>query len=135
MRIDAECAAHGRDHVVDGCVAILQASGIDEDLVLVLGGEHGALVVAGGDGGLAGYWPRVWAARGLLHCWAPRAEPALQHALGDDAWRVREMAAKVVARHGVGACFDEVLGLRDDAVPRVREAALRAVRRLTEDLA
>jgi len=49
-----------------------------------------------------GYWVRVWAARGLLHGWqesaADVAVPAIKKAFKDDAWRVREMAAKVVRR-------------------------------------
>jgi hypothetical protein len=31
----------------------------------------------------------------------------------DKAWRVREIAAKVIARHGVGDAFDSVAGLRN----------------------
>jgi hypothetical protein len=41
------------------------------------------------------------------------------------------MAAKVVAKHQVGAAFDAVTGLRDDPVPRVRAAAERATVMLT----
>ena len=52
-------------------------------------------------------------------------------ALGDRAWRVREMAAKVVAAHRVGQALDAVAAIRDDPVPRVRVAAERAVVLLT----
>ncbi|MGI8879926.1 MAG: hypothetical protein ACR2KJ_05305 [Jatrophihabitans sp.] len=44
------------------------------------------------------YWPRVWAARGLLHAYLPSARNAIVGSLDDPAWRVREMAAKVVRR-------------------------------------
>lgn len=44
---------------------------------------------------------------------------------------VREMAAKVVARHRVGGALDAVAPLRDDPIPRVRAAAHRAVVLLT----
>lgn len=39
----------------------------------------------------------MWAARSLLYAWDVEAVPAVLGALGDEAWRVREMAAKVVA--------------------------------------
>ncbi len=55
---------------------------------------------------------------------------ALVRATGDEAWRVREMAARVIARHRFDA-LDAVVGLRDDPVPRVRVAANRAVAVLT----
>jgi HEAT repeat protein len=77
------------------------------------------------------YWHRVWAARGLLWAWDGTALPALREALRDDAWRVREMAAKVVARNLVGDALPDVEPLRRDPVPRVRAAAARAVVRLT----
>jgi hypothetical protein len=41
--------------------------------------------------------------------------------------RVREMAAKVVARNLVGDALDDVAPLREDPVRRVRVAATRAV--------
>ena len=45
--------------------------------------------------------------------------------------KLREMAAKVVARHLVGDLLSAVADLRTDPVPRVRAAADRAVARLT----
>jgi len=41
------------------------------------------------------------------------------------------MAAKVVARHLVGEATGAVADLREDPVPRVRQAAQRALVRLT----
>ena len=73
----------------------------------------------------------MWAARGLLHAWDDSATEAIIHATDDEAWRVREMAGKVVARHRVGDALDAVAALRDDPVPRVRAAAQRAVVILT----
>lgn len=55
------------------------------------------------------------------------AAPAIIRATADEAWRVREMAAKVIARHRVGDALAAVVALRDDPVPRVRAAADRAV--------
>jgi hypothetical protein len=71
---------------------------VDDDLVLTLGGEPAGYVLSGGEGGKEGYWPRVWGARGLLHAWDDAATDAIIHATTDEAWRVREIAAKVIAR-------------------------------------
>jgi hypothetical protein len=135
QRVAAECARRGRDAFVAGCIALLDGrpGDVDDDLVLALGGEHGRSVLDGWNGGKTGYWPRVWAARGLLHAWDDTATDAIIRATSDDAWRVREMAAKVVARHRVGDALDAVAALRGDAVPRVRAAAERSVIALTAD--
>ncbi|HIT75279.1 MAG TPA: hypothetical protein IAA98_06825 [Candidatus Avipropionibacterium avicola] len=77
--------------------------------------------------GLA-YWPRVWAARSLLHQWHPVAEPAILHGLTDDHWRVREMCAKVAAAHALSSAADACAQLAaHDGSARVRIAALRAI--------
>jgi HEAT repeat protein len=76
------------------------------------------------------YWPRTWAGRALLYVWddaEPLLVPAVVGALADPFWRVREMAAKVVARHEVGQAGEALIPLLDDEVPRVRAAAVRAV--------
>ena len=76
------------------------------------------------------YWVRTWAARGLLHGWheaaADVAVPAIVGALHDDAWRVREMAAKVVRRWQITDAAADLALLENDDVPRVRAAAERA---------
>jgi HEAT repeats len=160
QRIVAECARPGGGAaLIAGCVALLSGrpDDVDDRLITVLGGEAAGQVLDGGEGGRSGYWPRVWAARGLLHAWddhAAETEPteteptetepaetepaetepatdAIIRALGDHAWRVREMTAKVVAAHRVGRAIDAVAALRDDPVPRVRAAAERAIVQLT----
>lgn len=73
------------------------------------------------------YWLRVWGTRGLLWNWDARALPSLRAALGDEHWRVREMAAKVVARHLVDELQPDVAQLIQDSTPRVRAAASRAL--------
>jgi HEAT repeat protein len=130
--VAAECQRRGKPAVISGCIDLLQGRhDVDDALVLALGGPPAQYVLGGGAGGKAGYWPRVWAARGLLHAWDDRATPVIIQATTDDAWRVREMAAKVIARHRIGDAFTAVAELRDDQVPRVRAAAGRAVVILT----
>ena len=131
QNIQAECERRGRDAVVAGCISLLDAQGGDEALIIALGGEAAGYVLSGGEGGPGGYWPRVWAARGLLHAWSDAATPAVIRATSDDAWRVREMAAKVITKHKVGDALDSVVALSDDRVPRVRAAASRAVMTLS----
>ena len=133
QRVAAECARRGQLAVVTGCVDLLSGrhDAVDDALVLALGGLHAQYVLGGGEGGMTGDWPRVWAARGLLHQWDDTAAPAIIAATEDPAWRVREMAAKVVARHQVAEAFTAVAALRNDQVPRVRAAAERAVAVLT----
>jgi hypothetical protein len=132
-RILAECARRGNDALVSGCVALIEGryDDMDDSLVIALGGDHGRNVLHGYNGGKAGYWPRVWAARGLLHAWNDAATGAIIMATADEAWRVREMAGKVIARHHVGAALQAVAALRADKVQRVRAAAERAVVTLT----
>jgi len=117
--------------VVSGCIDLLAGREVDDGLILALGGPPAEYVLSGYGGGREGYWPRVWGARGLLHAWDDSATAAIIRATTDDAWRVREMAAKVIARYRVGDALPAVAGLRDDDVPRVRLAAGRAVAALT----
>ncbi len=133
--IRAECGRRGTEVVISGCLAILDGSAIDSQLLAVLAGPAAQSVIDGAEGGLTGYWPRVWALRGLLYAWSDDATPALLGVFADPSWRVREMAAKVVARHVVGDAFDEVVELQHDPTPRVRAAAQRAVAVLVDDRA
>jgi hypothetical protein len=130
--IEAECRRRGKPALVAACIDLLQGRhDVDDALLLALAGPAAEAVISGQAGGRTGYWPRVWAARGLLHSWDDSAAPAIIHATTDDAWRVREMAAKVIARHRVGEAFNAAAGLRHDQVPRVRAAAERAMVMLT----
>jgi hypothetical protein len=125
--VAAECERRGIGPVVAGCIDLLDGRGADDTLIVALGGPAAEYVLAGREGGRGGYWPRVWAARGLLHAWSDDAGPAIIRATTDDAWRVRELAAKVIARHRVGDALAAVAVLKDDPVLRVRSAADRAV--------
>jgi hypothetical protein len=131
--VELECARRGRDQLVDGCVALLEGRDVDDALIIALGGPVAQVVLHDGPRQRNQYWRRVWAARGLLHAWEPRAEGAIIVATGDEHWRVREMAAKVIARHRVDAGLEAVAELRADPVPRVRAAAERATVLLTAD--
>lgn len=127
--VEQECARRGRDDVVAGCIELLNGYEADPDLILALGGPPARWVVTGEQAGPP-YWLRVWAARGLLWAWDDVALPSLLLALTDEAWRVREMALRVVARHRLEDALTTVADLQEDPVPRVRAAASRALVRL-----
>jgi hypothetical protein len=129
QRVEAECARRGKAAVVADCIAVLRGA-TDPDLLVSLAGA-GAEKFFDGREHHDTYWFRVWALRGLLWAWDARATDVVCASLRDEAWRVREMAAKVVARHLVGDCMPAVATLQHDPVPRVRAAASRALVRLT----
>jgi HEAT repeat protein len=132
-RIQQACAVHGSQEVARWCAELLTRQVAYDDPHLPsltwLGGAHAATELRRGELEARGqdYWPRVWAARGLLHIWTPETSPAVVQALTDPAWRVREMAAKVVRRYEIGEAADRLDALLADDVPRVRAAALRAL--------
>lgn len=129
-RVNAECRRRGADVFVSRCVEVLNGRDVDDAFLHVLGGPHAAQVLSGAEGGRHGYWPRVWATRGLLYAWDASATDVLIAATDDAAWRVREMTAKVIARHRVGEALNAAAALQHDPVARVRAAAERAVRTL-----
>lgn len=131
QRAATKCARRGRLAVIRGCVDVLDGRDLDEELVVDLVGAPAEYVLSGHEGGRDGRWPRVWAARGLLHEWDDCAIPAVIRAVGDPAWRVREMALKVVARHCLEEALDVALASAHDPVERVRTASERAVTALT----
>jgi hypothetical protein len=75
--------------------------------------------------------PALAVSQGLLHARDDAVAEAIIHATRDDAWRVPEMAGKVIAAHRVGDALDAIAALPADPVPRVRAAAQRAVMMLT----
>lgn len=129
--IEQECKRRGREAVIVGCGHLIVGKATDPELLMALGGPGAEKFLDGGPH-VDMYWLRVWGTRGLLWVWDDSVFDAVSVALDDDAWRVREMAAKVVARHLLGDALPKVAGLRNDPVPRVRSAAARAVARLTE---
>ncbi|GIF26228.1 hypothetical protein BJ973_003498 [Actinoplanes tereljensis] len=135
QRIEAACADRGTPRVVAGCVALIGGGETDPALVETLGGPAGPRYLDSPED--QRYWLRVWGVRGLL--WAlglpdapspedPDVVAALVSALADERWRVRENAAKVVARHRVDACQPAIAALLNDEIPRVRVASARALR-------
>jgi HEAT repeat protein len=115
-------------------VDLLAGRQADPQLIVALGGPAASWVVSGGSGGPS-YWTRVWAARGLLWAWDDAALPSILQAMDDEAWRVREMALKVVTRHRLGDALEIAAALMDDPVQRVRTAARRALTMLTAESA
>ena len=130
--VEAQCRRRGTKSVVANCIVILGDGEADEETLLALAGPHAEAVLQGREGGLDGYWPRVWAMRGLLYAWNDTAVPSVIAGAMDEHWRVREMSAKVVARHQVADAVDAMAELLRDSVPRVRSAAERALARLAE---
>ncbi len=108
---------------------LLDGGDADAELILALGGPPARWVVTGAQPGPA-YWLRVWALRGLLWAWDDVALQSVKAALVDDAWRVREMALRVVARHGLDEVLSSVVDLQEDPSGRVREQASRTLVRL-----
>jgi hypothetical protein len=133
--VQLECARRGTAQVVAGCVGLLAGGDADYGLVYAIGGPAADPVLGPHPRRDQRYFLRVWGARALLYAWddgAPEvAAAALIAALGDESWRVREMAAKVVARRQLGDALNAVAGLSSDPVPRVRAAAGRATAILT----
>jgi hypothetical protein len=117
---------------VANCVAILKGDKVDEATLVALAGPAATQVLRGGAGGVNGYWPRVWALRGLLYAWDESAVAVVVNSASDGSWRVREMCAKAVARHRVDDALEVMAVLTDDPVLRVRQAAHRALVRLVE---
>lgn len=103
----------------------------EPDFIATIGGAPALRLLGAGIPEDQSYWLRVWAARGLLWAGPPTETGALRAGLGSDAWRVREMTCKVVARHSIDELLDDVIALETDPVRRVRDAATRAIRRMT----
>ena len=132
-RVSALVGLVGADAVVDWCVALLRGADWTDPVAPDLdwiGGRSSASLV---EKSLAvDYWPRVWAARGLLHVYGPQAAAAVVDGLDDEAWRVRELCAKVVRAQELGAAAEALRRRTADEVPRVRVAAVRGLARVGE---
>lgn len=129
-RVAAAVHRWGDDAVVAGCAELLGSdpasvpTGDLLDLAMVLGDLSDRDWLSSGKPPGHGYWARVWAARALRYVWRNEAASAVVHAL---TWRVREMAAKVVADREIAEAADALTTLVADDVPRVRKAAVLAL--------
>jgi len=122
-RLAAAIARYGEAEVVDRAIALLDGRNAGEDFLLYVGGRHAQGLL---DGAPALYWPELWGARALLHAWDPKAGTAVLAGLDNQAWRVREMCAKVSLARRLNVA-PKLMELIEDEVPRVRVAALRAL--------
>jgi hypothetical protein len=107
----------GREGVVAWCEELLAARASDDDE------RWPHITWLGGTIGWADYWARTWGARGLLHIGPPVRPGIVLDALGDSAWRVREMSLKVIRRHGLDDPTGRIDRLVDDPSERVRVQA------------
>ncbi|MDE3007682.1 MAG: HEAT repeat domain-containing protein [Acidobacteriota bacterium] len=121
--VEALVERGGEAWVVERCLDVLTRGEVDATFLVGLSGRHAEHVLEGREGGVEGYWPRVWALRAMLYCWAPRLAPAVVTSLGDESWRVREMALRVATRREVVDALPRVPALLDDPTSRVRRAA------------
>lgn len=90
-RIELLCRWHGRTAVADACMRLVAGQTLDPLMQAVLGDAHAESWL---ESEVNAYWLRVWGLRGLLWNWDARAVSVMRAALSDEAWRVREMAAK-----------------------------------------
>lgn len=136
--VEALSALIGASQVAAWCADLLTGRtdevAADRPSLVWLAGEPARVRLAqkGSEGGWKDYWVRTWALRGLLYAWDPAAAPAVVTALDDEAWRVREMAAKVARLRELGEAADALARLTTDETERVRAAAVRALARSAE---
>jgi hypothetical protein len=122
-RIARAVAELGENEVIARSTALIAGLNAGDEFLLAVGGRHAQGIL---DGAPPLYWPEVWGARTFLYVWNDSAIPAVLAALGNQAWRVREMSAKVVARRKLPFPA-EVAALATDEVARVRAQAARAL--------
>ncbi|GAB3033095.1 hypothetical protein GCM10027052_07770 [Parafrigoribacterium mesophilum] len=122
-RIHAAVRRFGEPVVATRAANLLRGRNEGDEFLLWVGGRHAQGVL---DGAPALYWPELWGARALLSAWDDSAAEAVVAGLDNQAWRVREMCARVCAAHGLDAA-GALLRHTTDAVPRVRAASARAL--------
>lgn len=122
-RIANAVELYGEEQVVRRSISLLAGNNEGEEFLLVVGGEHAQGIL---DGAPVLYWPELWGTRALLYVWDDSAEDAVKAALANQAWRVREMGARVAAARGLPVS-GVLVGLLTDEVARVRAAAARAL--------
>lgn len=122
-RIAEAVARYGEGTVVLRCLSLIAGNNEGEEFLLFVGGDHARGIL---NGAPPLYWPELWGTRALLYVWNDSAIAAVAAALGNQAWRVREMGARVAAAREVPVAEALVTLLTDDTA-RVRAAAARAL--------
>lgn len=123
QRIAAAVEQQGESVVVTRALSLMEGNNEGESFLLLVGGEHAQGIL---DGAPPLYWPELWGIRALLYVWDDSAASAVVGALSNPAWRVREMAARVIAARDLPA-RSELTTVVADETPRVRIAAARAL--------
>lgn len=123
VRLAAAVALWGEQEVAARAVALVGGYNAGDDFLLYVGGHHAQGIL---DGAPVLYWPELWGIRALLYVWDDSAAEAVAAALENQAWRVREMATRVVALRELPLAPALVALLTDD-VARVRAASARAL--------
>ncbi|MFM9878582.1 MAG: HEAT repeat domain-containing protein [Rhodoglobus sp.] len=122
-RIAGAVAELGEATVVLRALSLIAGNNEGDEFLLVVGGEHARGIL---EGAPVLYWPELWGTRALLFVWNDTAIDAVKAALHNQAWRVREMAARVAAARNLDVA-PVLLGMLGDETPRVRAAAARAL--------
>jgi HEAT repeat protein len=122
-RVEFAIASMGERDVAERAVALLAGLNAGDDILLIAGGRHAVGIL---DGAPPLYWPEVWGARVLLYAWDDTATDAVFAGLQNQAWRVREMCAKVIAERSLSAA-EHLRPMLTDETARVRAAAARAL--------
>jgi len=122
-RIAAASERHGEAVIVERAVSLIEGNNEGKEFLLIVGGEHAQGIL---DGAPVLYWPELWGTRALLHAWDDSAADAVRSALSNQAWRVREMATRVVATRRIEA-HHQLVALLTDETARVRASAARAL--------
>ena len=128
-RIAAAVLLYGERGVIERSISLLRGGNEGEEFLLYVGGRHAQGVI---DGAPPLYWPEVWGARAFNYVWHEDAATAVLRGLSDQAWRVREMCARVCLLRKIGT--PPVLArLLDDENERVRIAGARALGELGDN--
>jgi len=122
-RLAAAVELFGESVVVRRAISLLAGNNEGDDFLLFVGGEHAQGIL---DGAPVLYWPELWGTRALLYVWDDTAAEAVAAAIANQAWRVREMGARVAAVRGL-PLSGALVGLLADEVARVRGSAARAL--------
>lgn len=122
-RIEVAVELYGEEDVVAGALSLMDGNNEGERFLLFVGGDHAQGIL---DGAPVLYWPELWGTRALLYVWNDSAIGHVITALSNPAWRVREMAARVIAARNVPA-VPELVEALTDSIPRVRIAAAKAL--------